>query len=148
MQLMNDLHNVEVVEMKFSKKIKGLYCNGIIAINSEIDTMVEKNCVLAEELGHHLLTVGDITDQNIITNRKQEKTARNWAYEKLVPVTKLISAYECGCKNRYEIADFLNVTEDFLEDAVKHYSEKYGLFKKVNGYAVYFEPLGVMKIFE
>lgn len=148
MQLMNDIHNVEVVEMKFSKKIKGLYCNGIIAINSDIDTMVEKNCVLAEELGHHLLTVGDITDQSRVSNRKQEKIARNWAYEKLIPVSKLIDCYERGCKNRYEIADFLNVTEDFLEDALKHYSEKYGLFKKVNGYAVYFEPLGIMKVFE
>ena len=32
----------------------------------------EKACVLAEELGHHYTTVGDIIDQKESENRKQE----------------------------------------------------------------------------
>ena len=43
---------IEVVDYPFeSKRIKGLYCDGTIAIRDNIDTTTEKACVLAEELG-------------------------------------------------------------------------------------------------
>lgn len=48
---------IDVIDYPFkSKKIKGLYCDGTIAIKDNIDTTTEKACVLAEELGHHCLT--------------------------------------------------------------------------------------------
>ena len=45
-------------------------------------TPTEKACVLAEELGHHYTTVGNILDQSDVGNRKQELKARLWAYDK------------------------------------------------------------------
>ena len=52
-------------------RLKGLYCDGTIALNKDIYIESEKACVLAEELGHHYTTVGDIMDQ------AEEKL--NWA---------------------------------------------------------------------
>ncbi|AEG59341.1 ImmA/IrrE family metallo-endopeptidase [Desulforamulus ruminis] len=142
-----DEHNIRVYENPLSSKIKGLYGDGIVWLNRRLPTSIEKSCVLAEELGHYHTSSGDILNQKDIRNRKQEKRARNWAYEKLVPLEKFIEAYEAGVCNRYELAEFLDVTEEFLEQAIVHYKEKHGLFIQVGKHLVYFEPFGVFHLF-
>ena len=62
----------------------GRICGNRIAIRKDIETETEKACVLAEELGHHYTTVGDIMDQTDTGNRKQELQARIWAYNRLI----------------------------------------------------------------
>lgn len=124
-------------------RIKGIR----IAIKKDIST-TEKACVLAEELGHHYTTVGNILDQTDAGNRKQERRARLWAYRRAFDLIDLISAYKYGCRNRYEIAEYLEVTEQFLQDALDTYKEKYGLCTKVDKYVVFFEPLGILEVFE
>lgn len=132
---------IDIVNRKFnSNKIKGLYCDGTIAINSAIETYKERACVLAEELGHHHTSVGVIVDLSDVQNRKQERQARIWAYNDRIGLYGLIRAYEHGCANRYETAEFLNVTEEFLEDAITTYREKYGVCTTVDNYTVYFIP--------
>lgn len=132
---------IEVVNHNFrSNRIKGLYCNNVIAINSSIETTTEKACVLAEELGHYHTTVGNIISMSDVQNRKQERHARFWAYNNRIGLYGLIRAYEHGCSNRYEVAEFLEVTEDFLEEAIECYRQKYGVCKNVDNYTVYFIP--------
>lgn len=132
---------IEIVNRKFnSNRIKGLYCNGTVALNSKIETSKERACVLAEELGHHHTSVGVIVDLSDAQNRKQERQARLWAYNNRIGLYGLIRAYENGCRNRYETAEFLNVTEEFLEDAIKCYREKYGVYTTVDNYTIYFIP--------
>ncbi|MDG0765417.1 ImmA/IrrE family metallo-endopeptidase [Bacillus halotolerans] len=138
---------VTVFEKKLSRRIKGLYSDGIVWINKKLSN-TEKRVVLAEELGHHFTTAGQILDQSTIQNRKQELRARNWAYKKLVPLNKIVQAHKAGIKNRYELAEFLNVTEKFLDEALKRYIEEYGLYKEVNGLTICFQPLGVIEMFE
>lgn len=127
---------------------KGLYVDGNIALNHAIETRAEKACVLAEELGHYHATCGNILDQSKAENRKQERKARAWAYERLVNFHGLIEASKCGIKNKYELAEFFGVTEWFLEQAIQYYKEKYGMFLKLGYYIIYFEPLGVLKLLE
>lgn len=74
--------------------------------------------MLAEEVGHYHTTTGDILDLTSIENRKQELRARSWAYERLIPISKIIEAHKLHIVNRYELADFLNVTEEFLDAAL------------------------------
>lgn len=129
-------------------RLKGLYCDGTIALNRDMYIGTEKACVLAEELGHHYTTVGDIMDQTDITNRKQERRARIWAYHKLLSLNDLIDSYKCGCQNQFEIAEHLNVTEEFLIDCLTYYKEKYGLCVKQDNYLIYFEPLGILNLLQ
>lgn len=147
--LISDIQSkdIEVIEMNFRGTLKGLYANNTIAISSKIETEKEKLCILAEELGHHYTSYGNILDQKDIRNIKQEKKARNWGYERLVGIIDLISAYKKGARGRHEIAEYLNVTEEFLEKAIEHYKEKYGLCFEIDNYIVYFEPLGVLEKF-
>lgn len=130
----------------FNSDLKGLYVDNNIALASSLKTTAEKNCILAEELGHHHTTAGNILDQSLTENRKQEHRARVWAYRKAFDLTDLVSAYKYGCKNRYEIAEYLNVTESFLVDAIEHYKTQHGLYTKVDKYLIYFEPLGVLEL--
>lgn len=132
-----------------NNKLKGLYFDNIIAMNNgAITTKTEWVCIFAEELGHHYTSYGNILDVKGIPSRKQEKRARNWGYEKLVSLQGLIEACEDGARNRYEIADFLNVTEEYIDESIKHYSEKYGLSKKIGNHIIYFDPLRIFKSVE
>lgn len=124
---------------------KGLYFDNIIVVDSHIETQGEKRCILAEELGHYETSSGQILD-DAISSRQQEKKARNWAYEYLIKTESLLKAYEKGYRNRYEIADYLDVTESFLEETLAHYAEKYGPYMELQGYLLYFQPLGVMRV--
>lgn len=118
-----------------------------IAIRKDIETSIEKADVLAEELGHHYTSVGNILDLSIAQNRKQERQARLWAYNKRIGLMGLIRAYEAGCKSRYEAAEYLEVTEEFLDEAIHCYREKYGVYATVDNYTVYFIPqLAVLKM--
>ena len=99
--------------------------NNRVAIRKDMTT-VQKACTLAEELGHYFTNYGDILDQDDVINRKQEAKARLWSYNELVGLDGLVRAFEHGCRNRYEIADFLGVTEEFLQDAVERWSQIYG----------------------
>lgn len=111
-----------------------------IAINKDIDTSAEKSCVLAEELGHYYTTTGDILDQSDVNNRKQELRARLWAYNKQIGLSGIISACKHGCRNLCEMAEYLDVTEEFLNEALSAYQSKYGISVPIDNYIVFFEP--------
>ncbi len=141
-QLENEAYknNVNIVIHPFkNEKIKGLYCDGTIALNTSLETDTEKKCILAEELGHHYTAYGDILGNDIISI-KQEAKGRIYAYNKLVGLSGLISAYKANCKSLYEIAEYLNVTEPFLLETIDTYKQKYGIFAHINNYIIYFEP--------
>lgn len=118
----------------------GLLRGNRIAIRKDIETQAEKSCVLAEELGHHYTTSGDILDQKDIMNRKQEYRARLYGYNLKIGLTGLIRAYEEGCQNLYEMAECLDVTEEYLRNALQCYRSKYGECVSVDNYLICFEP--------
>ncbi|MCB7320147.1 ImmA/IrrE family metallo-endopeptidase [Lacrimispora sp. 210928-DFI.3.58] len=116
-----------------------------IAIRRDIPT-VKKADVLAEELGHYRTTAGDILDQSSANNRKQERTARLWAYNKRIGLSGIIQGFRQHCHSRYELAECLGVSEEFLQEAIECYREKYGCMVELDGYIILFEPsLAVME---
>lgn len=139
---------IDVVDYSFkSDRIKGLYCDNTIAISKKLKTQAEKSCILAEELGHHYTSSGDILEQTDVMNRKQEYRARLYGYNLKIGLTGLIRAYESGCRNFYEMAEYLDATEEYLKEAIDCYKSKYGLCVSVDNYIIHFEPFAVMHIF-
>lgn len=142
-------NNNVLVKEKIFKKAKG---NGFIKgnkilINAKLKNEKEKSCTLAEELGHYHTTVGNILDQSVVSNRKQEFKARTWAYNKQIGLTGIINAYKAKCQNLFEMAEFLDVTEEFLLDALDIYRSKYGICVQLDNYVIYFIPnLWIMEI--
>lgn len=124
----------------------GLIVGNRIAIRKDL-TEKEKACVLAEELGHYHVNIGNILDQRNISNAKQEHLGRMHSYNRMIGLMGIVRAFKAGCKNQYEIAEYLNVTEEFLAEAISAYRSKYGIFVTIDNYAIYFIPnLGIMKI--
>lgn len=111
-----------------------------IAIRQTISTQKEKTCILAEEMGHYHTNAMDILDQDQIMNRKLERAGRLWAYDKMIGLSGIIQGYQAGCRNRCEFAECLGVTEEFLQDALICYKEKYGIMTEIDGYVIMFEP--------
>lgn len=136
-----------VVKEKSLQSGDGRIFNNKIAIRQDIPTETEKSCVLAEELGHHFTSAGDILDQTDVVNRKQEYRARLYGYNLKIGFTGIISAHTAGCRNLYEMADYLDVTEEYLKEALDCYQSKYGEYVKVDNYMIYFIPsLAVLEI--
>lgn len=132
---------ITVKEVKLKSNSDGLYVNNKIALNkNRLNTNDEKYCILAEELGHHHTSYGNIIDLNDISNAKQEYQARLYSYNKLIGLTGIIKAYEAKCSNRCETADFLGVTESFLNEAIDCYRNKYGISVELDNYTICFIP--------
>lgn len=126
--------------------LMGLYIDGNIALDKKLDTTSKKACVLAEEIGHYYTASGNILDMSSVINRKQEHLGRMWAYNKLIGLIGIIDAFEHGCQSKFEIAEYLDVTEDFLSEAISAYRAKYGVYKIIDNYVIYFIPnLSVVK---
>lgn len=124
----------------FKSALKGLYIDNNIALSDCLDTSAEKACILAEELGHHYTTVGNILDSSDSGNAKQEYQARVWSYNRLIGLSGLIRAYQRGCQSFYEVAEFLGVTEECLRKAIECYRVKYGIYTEYEDYYICFEP--------
>lgn len=142
-------NSVQIKEVNFSEidpegEIDGLCAGKHILIRKDL-TNTEKVCILAEELGHYHTTVGNILDQSKVENRKQEEIARRWAYEKLINIEDLIAASKEGIRNRYELAEYLGVTEEFLMDVLAYYKAKYGPYYQVDNILICLDPLTVIE---
>ena len=68
-------------------------------------TSVEKREILAEELAHYRKTYGNILNQSIVSNKKQEIIARRESYDILLNPKDIIKAMEVST-NLYEMAQY------------------------------------------
>ena len=57
-----------------------------------------------------------------------------------IGLSGIIQGYHARCQNRHKLAECLGVTEDFLQDALECYKEKYGIMVQQDGYIIMFEP--------
>lgn len=123
----------------------GKCIDNIIILNSN-NNLKEKYSVLSEELGHYITSNGDIIDQDNIVNRKQEIIARRWGYKHIIGIIDLINSYRYGCKNRHEISEYLEITEEFLNETLAYYKCQYPEGYEIDNYWVDFS--NGLEIFE
>lgn len=134
-------NNILICEKHFKSNAKGLCKGNKIGISKELNS-TEKTCVLAEELGHYFTTTGNILDQSNKNNIKQERKARVWGHNYLIKIEDLIQAALDGCRNLYETAEYLEITEEYLLDAIHSFREHYGIVCRIGNYKIYFNDLG------
>ena len=145
-QLENMIHARNITLIKDDipvDKMKGLYFDNTIIFDRSLSTSAEKICILAEELGHFETGSGDILDQTQASNRKQERAAHKWATQELITLDDIIKASKEDIHNFFELAEFLNVTEDFLREGIEILKEIYGTHVEYDGKVIQFEPLDV-----
>lgn len=118
-QLLAEFENDLVIE-ELPISVDGLYSDGVVWLREDM-TAAQKHSVLAEEIGHHLTSSGDILNLSDINNQKQELKARRWAYEKILPPENIHFAIADGHTEMWDMAEYLEVDEAFLREALKYY---------------------------
>ena len=137
---------IEIEETNRLPKFQpGLYINGKIFINSNLSE-TRKTEVLYEELAHHKLTYGNILDQSKDINRKFENYARRHGYEAALPLRIIVEAHNYGVSNLYELAEYVQLSEEYIVEILKHYKNKYGIGTHYGEYLITFDPLRVLNI--
>ncbi|MFV0518464.1 MAG: ImmA/IrrE family metallo-endopeptidase [Aminipila sp.] len=118
----DELLSIEERDMKSC----GLYCDNIIWINKNM-MECKKCCVLAEEIGHHYTTAGNILNLTDIKNIKKENIARDWAINKLLPFDEFINTVKAGNYTIPDVAEYLGLDEEFICCSIEHYKRKLGV---------------------
>lgn len=143
-ELLIEADRLGVIVKEFNLKTVDGKCYGNrIAIDSSLSEG-EKVCVLSEELSHYRLTVGNISDQHNLNNRKQELIARKAVYEKLIHPEAIIDAILAGAYNMDDLSEMLRVPNYFLIESIEHYKRKYGIYYVGKTHLLIFEPLNIM----
>ena len=122
----------------------GFYNDGIILIDKNLPE-TRKAEVLYEELAHHKLTYGNILDQSKWINRKFESYARRHGYEAALPLRIIVEAHHYGVSNLYELAQYVQLSEDHVLEILEYYKTKHGLTTRYGKYVIQFEPLRVFE---
>lgn len=124
--------------------LHGLWLDDIILINRNLPE-TRKAEVLYEELAHHKLTYGNILDQSKWINRKFENYAKRHGYEAALPLRIIVEAHHYGVSNLYELAQYVQLSEEHVIEILEHYKQKHGIGTHYGDYAITFEPLKVYK---
>jgi hypothetical protein len=111
-----------------------------ITLNSNLVTTAEKTCVLAEEIEHYITTPFDLFAAPKHLQDKFERLARFNATKRLIPFDKLIEARRMNIRCPYELADFLNITIDFLFQGTSLFREHYNGHVIHKGFRINFSP--------
>lgn len=137
-------NGIEVVEFDFSsERICGLYADNIIAINKHLPEN-KKRVTLLEEWGHATMNYGNILDLNDLNNRKQEESARRWAYEKHMPIAKFIDIIlDTKPTDAWELIETLDVPIEYFNELIRYYQTKYGPYKEFKGGCIWFDPIEI-----
>lgn len=143
---------IEEVDIRF-KNTSGIYLNlpnigPVININLSI---IHNRCkylsVIAEELGHHFTTIGNLTTKSKnysekLQKEKKENKAKLWAAEFLISDEEFVQAlYNC-ISTQFDMCDYFNVTNEILKfkirsiinDEVKYNSIRSNLRQKETQY--------------
>lgn len=95
--------------------------NPVIGIAKYIiyDTSLYRS-TLAEELGHHFTTFGDLVNSKDITYvNKLEFKAKLWASNFLISDADFVQALDSCITNKFDLCDYFNVTEETLDYKLK-----------------------------
>ncbi|WP_460293760.1 ImmA/IrrE family metallo-endopeptidase [Clostridium tertium] len=95
--------------------------------------------ILAEELGHHFTTQGNLLEPSKdysekLYKNKKEYLARKWACNFLISDAEFVQALLSSISNKYEMCEYFNITYDILENKIKSIlkdEEKYIKIKSI-----------------
>lgn len=127
-----DLYQIaEKDKVKIEKKdFKELNANGLclyntekckIYLNSKLETEIAEKCVLAEEIGHYKTGIsfnllGTYNENYELTRSINEFRAKKWAVNEIIPFN-IFKSYFGSNKSKFDIANELDVTEEFIDFA-------------------------------
>lgn len=98
--------------------------NIILYDRSKIDSSCKRKEILAEELGHYYYDATYKFNSTFELIGRQEYKAKKWAYCILIPYEKLKLAFKNGITDLYSLADYFDVTAEYMYNAINFYKRK------------------------
>lgn len=86
---------------------------------------IEEKALLMHELGHCQTGSFYCDGASELVRAKCEKKADAWAIEHFLPYDKIIEAYKSGITNNYELAEYFEVSEQYVSKAIEYYRQRY-----------------------
>lgn len=142
LDLAHENKRLKVKEVDFEGDC-GYYSDECVLLSRE-STFAKKTEILAEEIGHHDTTVGNIVGQSTVSDIKQEKRARIKGYSYVLPISRIVKALLNYCISLQDMSEYLGVGEEYICESLDYYKSKYGLYYECKDYTLFFEPLGVI----
>lgn len=136
----------EVIEHDFKGLRKAYRIDNTIILNKNILDS-EKLFILREEIANINPNAGYILNKECKLPSRFENLCKKIIYENLVPISKLLEAYEQGHRQQYEVSKYLNVTEEVIINSINHHKKIHGMKCTQFGYLISFEPnLQIIKL--
>ncbi|MBC2196274.1 toxin [Listeria booriae] len=133
-------NKLAVIECDLYKNTKryGIYADGHILIERRMSNSYKK-VVLLEEYLHYKHTAGDILNESTLSNKKQENFVRRKNYETLFSWECIVRAYYLGFKYYHDVAEYFDLPESFVREAVEHYRRTHEKMWDVGEYIIYLD---------
>ncbi len=87
-----------------------------------LESAADEKVKLAHEIGHCETGAFYNEYSRFSLRSKCEHRANVWAIKKPIPKDELIPAYKKGCTDPWSLAEYFEVTEDFMRKALEYYS--------------------------
>lgn len=139
-----DDEKILLIEDDFDLPVNGLYLRdqgkrAAIMVQRQL-SQAAKRCVCAEELGHHYTSTQNLLGVCSREYERQEHRARQWAHLALLPLDDIGEAYLRFDACKFTMAEWLDVTADFLDETIDNYREIHGTQCRTRRYLYRFEP--------
>lgn len=89
---------------------------------SYFSTVMKMKEAIAHEIGHCATGCTHKVSSPLDLVAKHEYKANRWAIEKYLPFEAINSAMKKGCTEPWELADYFNVSEEFIRKAIRYYT--------------------------
>ena len=114
---------ISIDELNMGHSVAISFPQGWIAIDPKrLPTQVEKKECLAHELGHVETGAFYNVDSPCDIRGKHENKANKWAIQHLISESKLDEAIANGYTEIWSLAEYFDVTEDFMKKVVCWYT--------------------------
>ena len=133
------------------EKLEAYYdnANGVshpyITINTNVKSELERNVLKAHELGHHENCICDLFTAPKWIRQKYEALADRWKLQRIMPIEKLICAFDAGNVTPLALTDYLEITIDELVSGLKLYERIKGPMLKYGQYSITWNPFNIKR---
>ena len=144
-ELLTENEHIKIKDThSLSNGYSGFYKDGVILIDKNLSERGKAE-ILYEELTNHKLTYGNILAQSKDINRTFENYAKRYGYEAALPLHIIVEAHNYGVNNLYALAEYIQLSEEYIAEILKHYKNKYGIGTHYGEHLITFDPLRVFK---
>lgn len=120
--------NVDVVDVKLKNNFAIAFFDNFLVIDrSKCKTAAQERTVLAHEAGHYMSGAFYRAYSPFEVKEQAEQRAFAASVEKYLPVNEILNCYKMGMTENWEIAEYFNLEEEFVEKAVHYWTDCKGI---------------------